>query len=784
MSKFSIDDIKFYVWALSQPWPSMPNGYDGENRHKGLVRLAGDIKDTSQASLATINGEIENELRLDTDHQRQYWLQVDRAAEAIGMLESDGFGIDNEGRIDQKNLIANHGKYSDEQVFISLVKQNLDVYLQQLNQSNIGFEMVPTDPEQDASAVAGVNDYKTNILNYNNFDQQRKMAIYDGAAFGSGVLECKYDAQMTNPDMMLLEENLDNEVPISYEDFKRMSKLTQAHHVEYVDTFDIVTSRHANGQDSWDLSNRQHPYIHRFDNMRIADARQQYPEHAHEIQPASSTVYGDVNPRIGSLTHDNKDIITKKITEIKFPVNYDYQVPVTFSNGTTRNMASKNNRYAVCQVTRLEGVGVVDMNLDHYIHNRPSYVQWVNYPSSKHARGIGNCKFGYAPQKIHTIMFNGKLHYFNRMIKGGGFFLQGALDEDDIEERIKDNAYVGIDVNNLPPELQGRPIGDLIYDNRPSGFPSAYGELEQQAERYVNVAMNVAPPRRGFQSGNSGRQEMALINQSKNSMAPTVKSLKAAMLSLGRILHSNIVQFDGKRYNIEFFVNNEIKPKEYRKVVLNKVVNESLNYNLYAGNTSELTNFSLEPTLIKNSIESLRYSTKISGETIIPDDPTERRIFYQNLLQKIQPLIETKRGITTLKWIDRLGFGGIPHFNKYIKELQESIDKDRQFQQELAQKNQQQAAQQQQFENRMELADKQLNQKRLEDKADDDTVENQNDAMKILFDFVQQVRGQQDDPNTKADDISDQTLDQVLEKAMDVVKPDGNQKILDNNHQQ
>jgi hypothetical protein len=737
--KFRIDDINFYAWALKQDWPSMPDGYDSENDHEMLEKLASDHKKTPQASLETIDGELEDELQLDATHQRKNWLWLDRAIEAVGMLEADGFDLGKRGKLFSSNYYTNHKKYSKKNAFISLVKPNLDTYKDQLSQSNIEFKMVPNDPKQDSGAISAVNDFTTEIKNDNNFEQQKDMVEHDGAAYGSGVWHVSYDEKEANPDDMFLEENLKDGVPIKFDDFMRMKRLTKAHQLERVDTFEIIAHRNASGQGSWDFDDEQHPYLHRVRQIRVARAKRDYTDHKNKITSSTSDVYRETNPKSFVLDKNDEDMVTLKETWIKFPVNYDVDVPIEFADGTVEEHTMNKDRQAICYVARLEGVGIVDMSLDYYKHNRIPFVQWVNFPSTKHSRGIGLCKYGYAPQKVHTIMFNGKLRFFDRMVKGGGFFLKGVMTQDEIEKRTREHSWIGIDVNELPPELQDKPINQLVYDNRPQNFPSVYDRLEAQTERYINTSMNIPPSKKGFQQGSSGRQDLALINQSDQSASPGVKAVEAAQLPVGEMLHSNIVQFDGDKENITFYTEDEKNPGDFKTQVLNKVMAEAVEYDLYADENDQWAKWKIYPTLVKNSIKSLRYSTQIASRSIVPSNPTERRFFFQNLLQSIQGLIESKRGITTLKWTNQFGFGGIPGFDQFIGELEQSINEDRQFQQQMAQKQEQREAQQQQFEQSVKTEELRQNLIRLRQNAQNEQEANQIDALSEILSFIEGI---------------------------------------------
>jgi len=737
--QFRIDQIQYYVWALSQDWKSMPGGYDAENNHKRLKDMAGGYKGVIQASLSTLDTLIEAELKEDAYHQQMYWLWVDRAIEAIGMIEADGLDIAQRGRLYAHSYRKAHENNSKYNAFISLVKPNLDIYENQINQSNVVFEAVPNDSATDAQAIADFNDYTSEILNQNNWESVKSRMVHDFAAFGSGIVKVEYRQDEQSADATFIEEQIRSGNPISFNEWERAKNIFKAHAIEYVDTFEIIANRFANGQGSWDMAGSdKHPYVHRVTQKRLSWLKRQYPEHAERIKPSTSDVYITCNPKGYILNHDDEDSATLKQTYIRFPVSYDLTVPVQLDDGSIERVVNPIRRSAVLRVDRIEGVGIVDMALDEYAHNMLPFIQAVNFPSSKHSRGIGNCKYGYAPQKVHQIMFNGQLRMFDRMVKGGGWFFKEVIDKQEIRAQQKEGTWIGIDRSKLPADLQNRPIRELVAENSQLQFPPIYERIQGLTERYINTAMSTPPSEKGIRQGSSARQDLALINQAQSSKAGGAHNFELSMQPLGKIVHSNIVQFDGKKINLEFVTNDSESPAGIRRVVLNQVINEKVVFDPTAEDDGRMSRWKIIPTKIRNNLMSLRFTTRLATRSLLPTNPTERRLFMSDFIQRIFPLTETERGIELLKWLVEEGIGGVPSFENKIKKIEESISRDRQFQQQIQQQQLASEQQQKQFEQQVKLEELSQELKRLEDIEDKNDQDSIIKGLNILMDAQQQ----------------------------------------------
>lgn len=719
-SPLRIDQIQFWVWALSQDWPSMPGGYDSENNHGALKRMAPGYKDVIQAKTATLDNLIETELELDARHQQYYWLWIDRAIEAIGMMEADGLDLASRGKLFAQHYYDAHRSASEKNAFISLVKPNIDSYMSQLRDTGVVFEAAPNDSAQDAQEIADFNDYSAEILNGNHFQQAKELHLKDFATYGSGVFGVDYRIDEANPDDMFLEERIAAGEVIDFEEYQRAKRLINAHVVEYIDTFEIIAHRNAAGNDSWNIAgSTQHPLAHRVQQKRVAWLKRKYPKHADKITAQTSDIYRQTNPTSFVLDYNDEDQATLKTTWIRFPVSYDLTIPIRLADGDVVNKLHTKNRSAICRVDRIEGVGIVDMHLDRFAHNMIPLAQAVNFPSNKHSRGIGMCKFGYAPQKVHQIMFNGRLRMFERMTKGGGWFFKDVIDKKEIQAQQKEGTWIGIDRSKLPADLANRPIKELVSENQQMQFPTIYERLEAATSSYINTAMSAPPPSKGFRGGTSGRQDLALINQANEVSSGGQRNYEAVMMPLGKLMHANIIQFDGDRMNLEFMAEDPSAEHGVRRVVLNQVINEQVTFDPYGDDDGRMARWKILPTKIRNNLKSLKFTTKLSTRSLMPTNPTERRLFMSDIIQRFMPLTETERGIELLKWWVEAGMGGLPGFETRINNIQQSIQRDRQFEMQMAQRAQASEEQSQQFDQMVKSEELAQNLKRLEDMNDD-----------------------------------------------------------------
>lgn len=720
----------------------MPKGYDGGNSHQMLKQMAPGYKNTVQADLGFIDRKLEQELELDARHQQHFWLWIDRAIEAVGMLEADGLDIGTRGKIFANHYYDAHKKGSQKNAFISLVKPNIQMYKSQIRQSNVIFEAAPNDPKQDAQEIADFNMYKTEILNQNHFSKAKDNQIHDFAAYGSGCLLTDHRMKEASPDDMFFEERVREGEVIDFEDYMQAQRLIKSHVIDYIDTFEVIAHRNAAGRGSWNIAgSTQHPYVHWVRQERVSRLNRKYPHVENRIGENTSDIYRQTNPKSFVTDYNDEDEATVKTTWIRFPVSYDLTVPVRLANGDIVEKVNHKNRSAVCRVDRVEGVGVVDMELDRFSHNMLPIVQAVNVPSTKHSRGIGMCKYGYAPQKVHQIMFNGQLRMFERMVKGGGWFFKGVIDKKEILEQQKEGTWIGIDRDDLPSDLKSAPVDKLVAENQPMQFPTVYDQMQNQTERYVNLAMSAPPPSKGFQSGTSGRQEMALINQSSQITSTGVRAYEAVMMPLGKQVHANIVKFDGKRMNLEFVTEAPDQPGKYRKVVLNQVLNEETKFDPYAPEDSMYSRWTLMPTKIKNNLRTLQYTTQLSTRSLLPSNPTERRLYLKDFVQNIAiPLTESMRGVELLKWMVQSGLGGMPGFDERIKAIEQSIQSDRQHQARLAGKKQQREDKELQLEAMVKQEELAQNLKRLENMESDSKRQAVVDTLDALIDAAESDR--------------------------------------------
>ncbi len=652
-ANFLIDNISHYVWALSQKWPSNPDGYD-------IRYMAGRYHDVHQASLETLDELIEQEDRLNAKHQQFYWLNIDGAADAVGMMEGDGHSLSTGGRVSR-------GSYNDVerrrkiQAHVSLVKTNVERVKDHYRNVPLAWEAVATDPEAMKDAILAFNEFNNEIVDANRFEAGKNAVIHEFATMGSGVVRVHHDARMAIPDNTWFEEKIRQGVALEWDEYTRLHKLVRSHIIEYVDTFEIIRSRFARGEKARDFSSPHHNILSRIQPMRVTEACIKYPDKKDRIQAANCPIYEMINPQAIDIGRD--DAITYlKETWIRCPVRYELSLKVHVGSGIYKTIKKQRTRYATIYVARLENVGIVDMNIDKYAHNGHEFEQCIHTPSSKHGCGIGLAKYGRDSERIYNIMLNGQLRFFDRMIKGGGFFYKGVIDQNVINQRTKEQVWIEIDPDGLPVGLRGKPLSELIQDSRPQQMPIVYDQLMMRAEDATNRTMMVPDASRGIKQGNSGRQELVLKDQAERVMSTGVAALESMMPSLGTKVHSNIVQYTGSEIDILF---------KRKDPATNAMITYMLNY------VSEIEemydpikdDWEILPKAIKNNLLTMEFTTQLATRSIVPTNPTDRRLFYQELSTQILPLLSSPEGIAVLQFLNTFGFGGVRGMDEMIDKL-------------------------------------------------------------------------------------------------------------------
>lgn len=650
-----LDDLRHWVWALSQSWQS--NDGDGYN----IGYLAPGHQKVDQAALETIDSELEAEEILNAQHQLWYWMFIDGAADAIGMMEADGYNLSNEGKL-SKASFSNADQKRAQEAYISRVKTRVERVKSQYRNVPLGYDAVANDPEQHAEAVRGLNATNEKILNANNWPMVRDAVIHDAAAYGSGVAYTPYRPAMAVPDDTWFEEKIRQGAPLEWEEYKQFHHLVKQIGIEHIDTFELIRDRRARGEASRDINNPVHRITTWPQQKSVSWLRQKYPKYAERIHPAVADVYRDTNPAALEMGDDHQTATLKK-TWIRFPVSYDLEVPVHVGGGQIAFRKKRRERWCIVEIDRIEGVGIVDMCIDKYAHNQVPLDQFVPVVSKKHSCGIGLAKYGRDADRIWNIMLNGQLRFFSRMVKGGGFYIKGAIDADAINARTQENTWIGIDLKKVPKQLHGFPFKDLVVDNRPSTMPAVYDQLMARAEEAGNRAMSVPDATLGIKQGNSGRQEMILREQAEQVMSTGIAAFEAMHHPLGIKMHSNIVQFLGDE-EIMFTIKDE--HGQDTVVELNKVMS------MYPVTDPITQEEKLMPGLVRNELKGLLYTTQISTRSVMPLNPTERQLFFQDFTnQVVIPLMERgSKGLVALKYLNKHGYGNIPGTESMIEELQ------------------------------------------------------------------------------------------------------------------
>lgn len=694
---FIIDQLGHWVWALAQPWPSNPNGYD-------VSYMVPDMDMYQQADAHTLGAILMQEIRLDVDHQQFYWLQVDGAMEAIAMLESDGL-LDANAQKLEKNWYTTQMELRQNKLYTARIKPNVERIKKHFREIPAMWSAVAEDPNEMSEAIRGFNEYNRKITQHNKWDTIRDQIIHDGVAYGSGCINVIHDASLQLPGDSWFEERALQGQPLEYDEYRRFHKLTRSHIIEYVPTFELVRHRHATGAKSAQLNDAVHPMITRIRQIRVADARRQYPEHARQILAGASNEYERVNP-LSMHTGHRHDTITEYTVQIRMPVSYTLPMQVHMGNGNYKQINQHRQRHAIVEVKMLHDVGIVDMCIDKYHHNTFTFEQWVHTTSSKHACGIGSAKYGRDMERTFNVMLNGSLRYFRRMSKGGGFFYTGALDEATIEKRTDEGSYIGIDPKNLPQELRNRPVSDLISDNRPPNLPTVYDQIMMRAEDSINRSMMVPDAARGIRQGESGRHELALKEQAEQAMGSGTRAFLNFHQPVGERLHSNIVQFDGKE-ELEVKIQDAAGGQP-ETIVLNRPEGLVEEYDPIEDE------YFVFPLAVRNNLLTLRYTTQLASSSIIPDNPTERMLFYQDYMSRMIPFLEMgAKGYVVLRNMDKYAYGKVPGMQEFIEELIEMDQAQMEQEAEVATAEAQREAAKEEMEQRNKAAELQQNNMRL-----------------------------------------------------------------------
>lgn len=720
---FIFDRLAHYVWALSQPWPSNPSGYD-------VQWMVPNYEEFEQANINTIESLLLSEIMADARHQQQYWLQVDGALDAIGMLESDGYNLSSSNAGISAGAYKKQEESRKKDPYTSFVKANVERVKNHYRNVPIMYEAHAEDSDMFGEAVRGLNEYNAKILEINHWNQIRDAYIHDGVAFGSGVLDVRHKKDMMVPEDTWFEEYARSGQPLEIDDLMRFDRLANTHRIEYVPTFELVRHRYARGETSRDLNSSCHSIITRVQQRAISQVAIEYPHLDTELSPSRHQVYIDTNP-FARLIDIDKRTITQFNVQIKMPLVYDLPLQIHLGGGQVETHIKRRKRYAVVEVVILDGYGIADMTIDAYAHNGPTYVQWMHTPSSKHGCGIGLPKYGRDMERVRNIMMNGQLRFFGTMVKGGGFYLKGVLDPKVIEQRSRENTWVGIDPKSLPQEYRNRPIGDLIQDSRPTSMPAVYDQLMMRAEDAANRAMMVPDASRGIKQGNSGRQELILTDQAEQVMASGTSGYENSFLPLGKKVHSNIIQYDGARW-----IEVETKEPSGESIIIN--LNEPSEVEeRYDEHTDQ---YYIVPTLIRNNLMTMRYTTRLATRSLIPTNPAQRLFFYQDLIQRIYEILQSgPQGLVILRFMNKHAFASVPGLENLIDQMQDIYTAQIEQQSEMALAQKQLEQERQDKEDAVAAAELTQNKQRLD----------QNNVAQVMDGISKLLKASKDNPESQ-----------------------------------
>jgi hypothetical protein len=643
-SDFILDDLTHYVDVFKRFGVDLTD----------LVKDRGYSK--FQVDIDTLDSYLENELSADAIHQQQWWIIKDRAYEAFGLIESDGHGF----AIDGKLLAYND--YGSRRIkrgaFINLVKGNRDRVVGQLEASNFTIE-VTANYEKDQQPVDDLNKYKENVLDDNNFEATHSLFINDGVTYGSGFFSIDYGRWKTNPELNQYIRRINKGEVLSLDEFYRFKRAVKGHQIKYVNTFEMITCRHARGPESVDLDDKNHRWLHRLEQIGVADAMQEYPQYAMDISPRISESVANTNPSAYYLT-DIRDTITRKKTWIKFGTVQVQNVLVESPDGGPPvEFPIPVERYAIAEITRLEGIGIVDMKIDMYDHNRFPFVMWVYSTAHSHSRGIGLVKYGRDPQVLYNQLHNGMLEYVGRMAKGGGYFdSRLGISESDISDMSKPGTWKKIQVR---PELGERPLRDYMLENRPASFPSVYNDLMAIERQAVDESMNVPMVYKGQRSADSGKQELILQQQADMVHSSSISMLGMCYYRFATILYSNIIQYDTDPFT---FVVTDPITRQRETISMNMPSDYLMRFNNQTGE------FEAIPYGVENDIRNIMFDVRVDRNSVIPTKPSERAQFYVNFFAQTAQYMNDPRTRTWLEVMNKYGLR-LPGIDEAVQRLNE-----------------------------------------------------------------------------------------------------------------
>lgn len=668
--KFTFNDLRFWAWAFDQFIGDVRDLIPNYDDDQGLPE---------QYDLDQLDIILQQEFEKDLEHQQYWWMYYDRAAEAIPLLESDGpenYEYPLNGQLTREGYDTIR-EQNTEEAYINLVASNVDRKMGSLSGVKPSF-FAEAINAKDEQAIRALNYWAEDIKDNVNMDLIYNRYKYDGVAFGSGVMRFGHGIDMSNPDFALFRNLVQNRTFLTPEELEKYQRAFDYHQVEYIPTFHCIRYRGAGGAKSLSFTEPIHRQAAYIENISVAEARMRWPEHASEIHAGIAESAYRISPYLALVEDDLDDMVTVYHHRIKFPVVESLEIPVGYPGQQSFDTITKEKpRYAIGYITRVHNTGIVDMDLDPYNHNQMDLVQWVSYPSAKHGCGIGMVKFGRDPQIVHNKLHNGMLRYFGRQIKGGGFYIDGVVSDDDLKDLSKGNRWVKVDRSQLPWNMRNANLSDLIMDNRPPAFPASYASLMQLEETAVDRSMRSTDAWKGMQTGYSGVQQQLASQDSGMMHTNTTDILSFNAKEMGVILFNNIVQFDGDR-TIEFTRENENGDQEQFKL------NEA-DFYYQEWDPQAPDGYRFVANNILNNIASLQFAIKVHARNIVPDKPVEKTNFFIQMLQFIDQYIQTPHGRILLRSFHNEGMR-IPGLDRSLDQMDKLEAEQRKVQGELAQR--------------------------------------------------------------------------------------------------
>lgn len=610
---FVLDDINFYRDAFAQFGQDISGLVD-----PNLIRY------TDQVDLDYIDSMLQSEYQNDAMHQLEYWILKDKAGEVVNFIEHDPPDSNNQSM--SWRIFRSKREQPEHTALVNLIKPNADRITSQILGVGNDFAAQHKNPNE-REVVRNMNHLKQNVVESNNFDMVWNDCIDDAVNFGSGVLMIDYRPHRANPDLLYFLEKLDSGELLDEYEFMRFKQALYQHHIRRIDTFNVVRYRNAVDKNSRSLNDPSHRWIHINEPESVSRARVDHPEFADQIIPDIDHHWKELNPA-GFINYDVQDMVTRFDHFIRFPIRQTYGVGVERQlengDGVLYQGVKEVERYAVAHIVRYPGVGIVDMKIDQYEHNRFPLEQVVINTSRYHSCGIGFCKYGLDSQKIYNMFHNGVLKYMGRQIKGGGIIdTRLNITPSQLRRLSIPGEFVEATV---PDHMQHMKLSDMIHYNSPPSFPSAYGDVMALESRAIDESMSVPDSWKGIQQGTSGDQEEILQRQASMVHVKHERIVRNGLQNIAVIMFANIVQFE--KDPLEFYRQDHLTGEDVM-VRLNVPVTFVPVYNSVIGE------YEAVPQGMINPLAGLQYKIHVTPDETIPTDPARRQAFLNEIFNLV-----------------------------------------------------------------------------------------------------------------------------------------------------